>query len=103
MDKVYSALGLAAKAGKAVSGEFATEKSVKSGAAFAVIVSSDASDNTKKKFSNMCTFYNVPIYIYGDKEGLGYAIGKEMRSSLAVTDENIAKLVVKHLDNSAES
>ena len=36
-------LGLAMKAGKVVSGEFATDKSVKSGKAWLVIVSEDAS------------------------------------------------------------
>ena len=37
--KVYSMLGLAMKAGKVVSGEFATDKSVKSNKAWLVIVS----------------------------------------------------------------
>lgn len=40
----------AAKAGKVQSGEFSTEKSVKSGRAYLVIVSEEASENTKKKF-----------------------------------------------------
>ena len=60
VNKVYSMLGLAMKAGKVVSGEFATDKSVKSGNAWLVIVSEDASDNTKKMFSNMCEFYEAP-------------------------------------------
>lgn len=46
--KVLSMLGLAAKAGKVASGEFSTEKEVKSGNACLVIVAEDASDNTKK-------------------------------------------------------
>lgn len=50
VNKVYSMLGLAMKAGKVVSGEFATDKSVKGGNAWLVIVSEDASDNTKKIF-----------------------------------------------------
>ena len=44
-----SLAGLAAKAGKVVSGEFATEKAVKTGKAFLVITARDASENTKKK------------------------------------------------------
>ena len=96
--KVYSMLGLATKAGKIVSGEFATDKSVKSGTAWAVIVSEDASDNTKKMFSNMCEFYEVPRYFFGTKEELGHAIGKAMRSSLAITDEGFAKNIIKHLE-----
>ena len=99
--KVYSMLGLAMKAGKVVSGEFATDKSVKSNKAWLVIVSEDASDNTKKMFSNMCEFYKVPRYFYGTKEKLGHTIGKAMRSSLAITDENFAKSIMKHLEQSS--
>ena len=55
--KIFSSLGLATKAGKTQSGEFSTEKSVKSFKAFLVIVAEDASDNTKKMFTNMCTYY----------------------------------------------
>ncbi len=95
--KVYSMLGLAMKAGKVVSGEFATEKSIKSGKAELVIVSEDASDNTKKMFSDMCVFYEVPKYFFGNKEDLGHAIGKAMRSSLAITDENFANILMEHL------
>ena len=69
--KVYSMLGLAMKAGRVVSGEFATDKSVKSGNAWLVIVSEDASDNTKKMFSNMCEFYEVPRYFLAQKRNLG--------------------------------
>lgn len=102
-NKIYSLLGLAMKAGKVVSGEFATEKSIKEGTAMLVLVSGDASDNTKKKFSNSCEFYEVPRFFYGTKEELGHAIGKEMRSSLAITDEGFAKSLIKHLEQSANS
>ena len=90
---------LATKAGKTASGEFATEQSVKSFRAELVIVATDASDNTKKKFQNMCEFYEVPIYFYGDKDTLGHAMGKEFRASLAVNDLGFAKGIMKHLDN----
>lgn len=75
-------IGLATKAGKVASGEFCTEKEVKSGRAYLVIVADDASDNTKKKFQNMCDFYQVPIYFYKDKDTLGHAMGKEFRADL---------------------
>ena len=90
-------IGMAMKAGKIVSGEFATEKAVKTGKAFLVIVSAAASDNTKKMFRNMCTFYHVPMYIYGTKEELGHSMGKEFRASLAVTEEGFAKSIEKRL------
>jgi ribosomal protein L7Ae-like RNA K-turn-binding protein len=96
-DRVCSLVSLATKAGKTVSGEFMTEREVKSGKASLVIVADDASDNTKKKFRNMCEFYKVPIYFYGDKDTLGHAMGKEFRASLAILDEGFAKGIQKKI------
>ena len=92
-----SLVGLATKAGKTASGEFSTEKAVKTGKAYLVLVAEDASENTKKKFRNMCTFYEVPLYFLSDKEGLGRAMGKEFRASLAVMDESFAQAMQKEL------
>ncbi len=92
-DKVLSMLGIAAKSGSIVSGEFSTEKAVKEGKAYLVIVASDASGNTQKMFSNMTEFYGVPMYRYADKETLGHFIGKEFRASLAVTNEGLARSI----------
>lgn len=96
-NKILSLIGLATKAGKTVSGEFCTEKEVKTGRAALVIVADDASANTKKKFQNMCDFYEVPICFYKDKDALGHAMGKEFRASLAVLDEGFAKGIIKQL------
>ena len=71
-DKVLSMLGIAAKAGGVASGEFSTEKAVKDGRAWLVIVASDASENTQKHFRDMTTFYEVPMYVYGEKETLTF-------------------------------
>lgn len=96
-DRILSMLGLAAKARKIASGEFSTEKAVKSGKAFLVVVSEEASENTKKMFRNMCSFYQVPMYLYASKEALGNAIGKQLRASLAVLDEGFAKSLEEKL------
>lgn len=96
-NKVLSLVGLATKAGKTVSGEFSTEKSVKSGKSFLVIVADDASENTKKKFRNMCEFYDVPVYFLSDKESVGKSMGKEIRASLSIQDENFAKAILNEL------
>ena len=101
-DKVLSLIGLATKAGQTASGEFMTEREVKTGRAALVIVAGDSSDNTKKKFRDMCEFYKVPIYFYGDKDTLGHAMGKEFRASLAILDEGFAKGVLKHLTENNE-
>ncbi len=99
-DKALNMLGLAARARKLVSGEFSTEKAIKGGKAVIVVVAQDASDNTKKQFQDMCSYREIPYYEYGTKESLGHCIGKEFRSSIAVTDEELAKSVEKNIRNS---
>lgn len=96
-NRFFSNLGLAQKAGKIASGEFATENAVKSGMAYMVIVAEDASDNTKKKMTNMTEYYEVPIYFLGTKEELGHYIGKEYRSMLAVLDAGFTKSFEKQI------
>jgi ribosomal protein L7Ae-like RNA K-turn-binding protein len=59
----------------------------------------DASDNTKKRFDDMCSFRNVPIYFYASKEELGKAIGKEMRSSAAVLNKGLAEKIIGQLES----
>ena len=96
--KVFSYLGLATKAGNLASGEFMTEKTVKEGKAKLVFVAMDASDNTKKMFTNMCTFYKVPLYFFSNKVDLGHAIGKEFRASLVLLDKGLADTIEKQLN-----
>ncbi len=96
-DRVLSMLGLATRSRNVVSGGFATEEAVKRGKAYLVIIAEDASDNTRKKYSNMCEFYEVPCVYYSVKAILGHAIGKEERSCLAVTDQGFADSIQKHL------
>ena len=93
--KLLGTLGLAMKAGKLVSGEFMTERAIQSGEARLVVVADDASPGTKKKFTDSCTYYRVPILYLADKETLGRAVGKHERASLAVTDEGFASSIRK--------
>lgn len=62
-----------------------------------VIVSEDASDNTTKQFSDKCKYYNIPIVIFGLKDDIGHAIGKEVRTSLVITDKGLADALLKNL------
>lgn len=98
MDNALRMVGIATKAGRIDSGEFMTENAVKSGRAALVIIAGDASKNTKKKFNDMCKFYEVPIRAYSTKEELGRAIGKEFRASIAVTDEGLAQAIMKKMN-----
>lgn len=91
MNKVYSTLGLCMKAGLLASGEFMVEKTIKDETAKLVIIACDASDNTKKKFGNMCEYRNIELIEFGDKQALGKALGKEVRASLSILDSSFAK------------
>lgn len=95
--KALNLIGIATKSGNVKSGEFSTEKAVKEKKATMVIVAEDASDNTKKMFTNMCTYYNVPIHFFGNKSELGHAMGKELRASLALLDKGLADALDKQL------
>lgn len=94
-DRILSMLSIAAKAGRIVSGGFQTEKAIQSQEACLVIIAEDASDNTKKKYTDSCAFYEIPCIVYGQSENLGHCIGKEFRKTLAVTDPGIAGSIVK--------
>ncbi|MBR2258363.1 MAG: ribosomal L7Ae/L30e/S12e/Gadd45 family protein [Blautia sp.] len=99
-DRALSMLGLAARAGKTPSGEFAVEKSIRSGKARLVLLAADSSENTRKKFTQMCEFARIPLLLYSDKEKLGAAIGKDLRSSVAIEDENLALAVQRKISMS---
>lgn len=101
-DKVLAMLGLAAKAGKIISGEFSVEKSVKAGRSYLVLVAEDASANTKKMFTNMCTYYKVPILFYQTKEVIGHAIGKQQRASVSIQDSGFAAAILKNWKSSGK-
>ena len=96
-DNILLTLGLAKKSRNIVSGEFSTENAIKRRKAFLVIVATDASDNTKKKFTDKCSFYNVPLFFYSDKESIGRALCLEMRTSVAVTDAGLANTLIKNI------
>ena len=93
--KFYSTLGLCRRAGRLVSGEFAVSKGIRAGEILLVILAEDASENTKKKFTNMCETYNTELITVGNISLLGRALGKEKRAVLGITDEGFRKSILK--------
>ncbi|MCR4434591.1 MAG: ribosomal L7Ae/L30e/S12e/Gadd45 family protein [Clostridiales bacterium] len=98
-NRIYSFLGLAMKAGKAISGEETCERAVKAGKVELVIVAEDASLNTKKKFEDMCSFRNLEIRVFGNKEDMGRSMGKDVRSVAAIVEKGFAKKMMEMIDN----
>ena len=83
-----------------MTGEENCEKALRSGKARLVIVSRDASDNTKKKFSNKAFFYGVPVIYYGQKQELGKLTGKSATSSMCVMDDGFAGKIKDAIETS---
>lgn len=94
-DKILSMIGLATRAGRCVSGEFAVDKAIKQKSAKLVVIADDCSKRTKKDFTDSCSYYKVPLVIYKDKEALGHSMGKQFRASLAILDEGFADSLIQ--------
>ena len=88
--KYFNCLGIATRARRVVTGEDLAVREVQTGKANLVIISSDASANTMKKITDKCTFFNVEKHVFGSREDLGHAIGKESRVVLAIMDAGFA-------------
>ena len=97
-DRVLGTLSMAMKAGKLVSGETAVLNAIRSMKAELVIIASDASDGTRKKFTDKTTYYEVPCRIYGTKDLLAHSIGKDIRSVIALTDQGFAGSIIQRLE-----
>lgn len=95
--KVLSLLSLCQRSGNLSSGEGTVEQKIQKKNAFLVIIAEDASDNTKKKFTDKCRFYNIPIVITSTKDELSSAIGKYNRSSFAICSQSFAQAIEKEL------
>lgn len=93
MNNILSFIGLCMKAGKLVSGEETVEKALKAHKVKLVILAEDASDNTKKKFKDMCTYRNVEWIEFCSKYELGNALGKHIRATIGILDEGFAKSI----------
>lgn len=99
LKKLKGFIGIAAKAGKVQSGEFCCERSLKSGKARLIIIANDASEATKKRFSDMARFRKIPaVTDLCGKDELGHIIGKTYRASLTVEDAGFAKNILALTD-----
>ena len=59
--KILSLLGLAARGRNLTGGENQVLDAIRTGTARLVIIAENASDNTKKKFTDKCEFYDIKV------------------------------------------
>jgi ribosomal protein L7Ae-like RNA K-turn-binding protein len=100
MEKIYRFMGIALKAGSLISGNDICEKSIKKkDYVKLIIITEDASDNTKKKFFDKCLFRSVKLIVFGDKESVGNYIGKSERSVVGILDTGFANKLCEMIEN----
>lgn len=90
-ESILSFLGLAARAGKVISGAQAVEDSVNKGKVFLVIVSCDSSDSTFSKITGITTLGKVRTIQFSTKYNIGHHIGKPDRAVAAIADKGFAE------------
>lgn len=93
--KISTMLGFAQKAGKLVSGENGCEVAIKKGETNLIIISEDASHNTKIKIKTLCSSYNIRHIEWGWKNHIGQSIGKSPRAVIGVVDKKFAEHIWK--------
>jgi len=79
----YSMLGIAMRAGVLTLGTDGVLKSIASGSTAFVLMDESASQNTKKRFRDSCTFYGAEL-LETAQDRLGFAVGKPGRMCAAV-------------------
>ena len=99
--KIEGLLGMAQRAGKTASGEFAIQKAIASGKVEALIIAEDASDRFKETMTREAAAKGIPVYTWLTKDALGRCLGKEYRAAAAILDEGFAKALGKKLQPAA--
>ncbi len=91
--KLISFLGLAQRAGKAISGDFAVINALKGKKVKLLLVSTDAASNSKKELYRLAEEANVIVLEILNREEIGIAIGKSPRIAVAIIDNKFANMI----------
>lgn len=97
MNSWLNSLSLAMKAKKVASGDQVLS-AIRNNSAKLVLIASDASDNTKKRYSDKSKYYQVDYLIVDNCSKLSHAIGKHQRMYLAILDEGFAKVIKNKIE-----
>ena len=97
-DKIYSFIGLIQKSGSLSSGSDAVEMDIKKNKCKLLIISIDASENTKEKFEKLAKQHNLCYVYFGNKADFGFAIGKPDRTVLSIKDQNFSKGLLSKIE-----
>ena len=89
--RVRNLLGMAQKARRIVSGNFAVEQAVKQGNAKLMLLAEDTEKNSKEAYEGLAEQYQVPCRSILTKASLGACMGKEYRAAAVLLDDGFSK------------
>lgn len=95
INRIYSMIGLAMKAGKVGFGADMCEEKIKNGNAYLIILAEDMSDKTKDKFIKLASLYNINIVIFGEIDLLSKCIGKSNKGVFTILDEGFGNKILQ--------
>ena len=95
MNKFYNFMGISKKAGFIVEGYNNCEEFIKRRKLYLIILSKEASENTKKKFNNYSQKYRVTVISDLPKEDMGRPLGLEEINIVGISDQKMAKQLIK--------
>lgn len=83
-------LGLAKRARKIVSGDQLIP-AIQNQSVKLVLLAADASENTKKRIQDKCSFYEREVILVDSSAQLNQAMGTANRKAVGIVDEGFAK------------
>ena len=98
INKIYSMIGLAMKAGKVAFGSDMCEDKIKrkdGKDVSLIIIAEDTSINTKDKFIKLASLYNINIVVFGKIGLLSSSIGKSNKGVFAVLDNGLGNKILQ--------
>lgn len=83
-------LGLAVRARKVVTGEQQITKEIQRKRACLILIAADIGEQTGKKITDKCKFYDIPYVFVDERKKLSQAIGSSDRVAVAIMDKGFA-------------
>lgn len=103
MNRIYSLIGFAQKAGQISSGTMAARTSILRRRARVLIISNDIAAKTRESLVAMCSKQQIPLIILGSKYELGICTGKAYRVALTINDKGLAEAILKAVRDNSEN
>lgn len=97
-EAIYRFLGLGQRAGYMLSGSQQLRDGLKNRKGKLLIITEDTSERTRKELTAMAERYCIEWRLFGNKDDLGRALGKGVRTAVLITDGGFGRAVRSRLD-----